>query len=103
MYYNTTYEKGTPLVSFEQKAESQTLIVQELFKAHRRLSASRCYVMYCTRTKGNTPITSIRRAITNLANEGTLQKTNKKQKGIYGRMEHVYEIVAHPGKQLKLL
>lgn len=38
------------------------------------------------------PITSIRRAITNLTEAGKLRKTVKMRKGMYGKMNYVWEL-----------
>ena len=40
----------------------------------------------------NTPLTSIRRGMSNLQREGILEKTNKTTQGIYGKQEHFYRL-----------
>jgi hypothetical protein len=39
-----------------------------------------------------TPITSIRRAVTNLVNKGYLLYTGEKRTGLYGRNESIFKI-----------
>ena len=41
---------------------------------------------------GLVPLTSIRRALTNLTNAGELVKTDKQMKGMYGRPEHQWRL-----------
>ena len=38
------------------------------------------------------PLTSVRRAITNLSSDGELVKTNDKVTGIYGKPEHLWRL-----------
>ena len=38
----------------------------------------------------NVPLTSIRRAITNLETEGLLEKTNIQKPGVYGKKNHCW-------------
>lgn len=38
------------------------------------------------------PLTSVRRAITNLSTDGELVKTNDKVTGIYGKPEHLWRL-----------
>ena len=38
------------------------------------------------------PLTSVRRAITNLSSDGELLKTNDKVTGIYGKPEHLWRL-----------
>ena len=40
----------------------------------------------------NCPITSIRRAITDLTNLGKIVKTNRQVRGMYGKAEHLCEL-----------
>lgn len=88
-YFNTTGIKGEQLEMFEAKADSQDVIILEIFRRFNILTASECFKLFPDRT---TPITSIRRSITNLYNKGKLIKTENTKSGIYGRPEYVYEI-----------
>ena len=87
-YYNTNKERGNELINSNDKAKSQEEAILKIFNIKDRLSASEAWAIYDN--KGNTPITSIRRAITNLYNDGKLFKTNERIIGIYGKKEHIY-------------
>lgn len=102
-FHNTTNESGEQVDMFENKNSKQEIIVMELFRRHHKLTASGCFQIYPDRT---IPLTSIRRAISNLTREGKLNKMDgtdprlpdmdfeaEKKMGIYGRMEYVYEII----------
>ena len=89
-YYNTNNEVGLELKESNKKAKTQEDAILDIFKISIRLTASGAWLIY--NFKGNTPITSIRRAITNLCNEGKLLKTPETKVGIYGKSEHVYQI-----------
>lgn len=71
--------------------KSQEQAVLKIFKDKKKLSASEAWLLY--NKKDNTPITSIRRAITDLCSEGELVKTLKTKEGLYGKPEHIYKIV----------
>ena len=42
------------------------------------------------------PITSIRRAMTNLTDDGMIVKTQKTVKGVYGKSEHLWALPNKP-------
>ena len=89
-FYNTTNETGRMLTQSNKKANSQGVEVHAIFlKSSTGLTASEVYRRY---PKKNTPLTSIRRAITNLANDKFLVKTLQKRTGMYGKPEYVYEL-----------
>lgn len=90
-YYNTTQAIGKELQSFIESAETQDQKVLILFRNYLKLTPSEAWNL--SGLKNTTPITSIRRAITNLTNEGLLIRTEDKKEGIYGRPESVYELV----------
>tara|TARA_R110000751_G_scaffold283213_1_gene386541 strand:- start:220 stop:558 length:339 start_codon:yes stop_codon:yes gene_type:complete len=89
-YYNTNKEHGNEVIKSNEKAKSQEEAILKIFNIKDKLSASEAWAIYDN--KGNTPITSIRRAITNLYNDGKLLKTNEKIIGIYGKKEHIYMV-----------
>ena len=78
-----------------EKTITQEDRVFQLFRKKPVLSASQCWMMLYSKE----PITSIRRSITDLTNNGKLQKTDRFITGMYDRSEHLYEIVSN---QLKL-
>jgi hypothetical protein len=87
-HFNTTKESGKQLSLLNEIAINQEEKVLELFTIYKKLSPSDVWKYY-----QNYPITSIRRALTNLSNKGKLIKTDEKKIGIYGRNEFIWEIV----------
>ena len=89
-FYNTNKETGEDLKDSISKAKSQEVAVLKIFSNKINLSASEAWSIFDS--TATTPITSIRRAITNLCKKGELFKTDKTKKGIYGKNEHIYTI-----------
>jgi hypothetical protein len=88
-YYNTTNLKGQNLKNQKKKAETQNKKILNLFIKHKKLSCSEVYKLYdCI----NTPLTSIRRGVTVLYNNGKVVKTINKNNGLYGRKEYIYKL-----------
>jgi len=92
-YYDTTNEPIQLRIEFEQKAKHQEKVIYALFNGAEQLSPSTVLkrALYFRRLPADTPLTSIRRAITNLTKQGRLRKTNVKVTGIYGRQEYCWE------------
>jgi Fe2+ or Zn2+ uptake regulation protein len=91
-YHNTNSLVGEEIKERHTKAHSQQKDVLALYEKYSstRLSASEVYsLLGCQQT--NTPITSIRRCITNLMNKGLLVKLSDKRKGMYGHPESFYQ------------
>jgi hypothetical protein len=88
MYYNTTNVSGDLLLEFEDKAQTQEQAILNEFKKHPEYSPADLFYLFI----GKYPITSIRRSLTNLTNEGKLIKTGFKRKGLFGRMEYVWKL-----------
>lgn len=92
-YFNTTHQSGQTLMDFDRVAETQNGIVLSLMRKNIKLSPSEAWEAYCSLTgKQNTPLTSIRRSINTLTEEGRLVKTDVKKEGKYGRDEYVWRI-----------
>ena len=90
MYYNTTKSRGRILQKFEKAVETQEEKVMLIFKASLKgLTASEVFRQY---PDERVPLTSIRRAITNLMNERKLVKTEIQKQGMYDKPEYVYQI-----------
>ena len=90
-FYNTTHEKGRVLVKLCEQSESQEQKVLDIFRRSKTgLTASEVFKQY---PEKNVPLTSIRRAITNLMQlERKLIKTTNKRAGIYGKPETEYQL-----------
>ena len=92
-FYNTTNESGEQLELFTKKASTQEEKIMIIFKEHYQLTAHQCYELYLLKHEINTPLTSIRRAMTNLASKGKLEMTEKKIEGAYGRDNYIYKLI----------
>jgi hypothetical protein len=91
MHYNTTNETGETLKRFEAKAETQEHKIGWLFKKHpdKDFTPFEVQIMLDLAT---TPITSIRRTMTDLTELGVLVKTEKKKIERYGRMNCTWKL-----------
>jgi hypothetical protein len=89
-YYNTTHSKHPQLTCFETKAKSQEEKILEWFVMYDQPGSPSqlCRLIY----HNAVPLTSIRRAMTNLTNHGKLVKTNKQIRSPYGRPEYQWKL-----------
>ena len=92
MYHNSNNTTGQLLISFEQKANSQEEEIKQMFTSKNESTPSDIWKQ--SFKFRNIPITSVRRAMTNLLNEGILCKTNRKVPGLFGRPESIYQLSA---------
>ena len=103
-YFNTTNESGATLKNNVAKAKSQEKEILNIF-LDDIIRMETIYFISDKDTneyKGYTPsqmtfyfdypITSIRRALTNLTKQGKLIKTDEKRIGMYGRSEYVWKL-----------
>jgi len=99
-YHNTVPVHGRELVDSERAAQTQDEAVAALFRRYAplSLSPSQAHKALCTRA----PVTSIRRAITNLTTAGVLELTGEQSKGPYGKTENRWRLKGKP-TQGKLL
>ncbi len=89
-YYNTTNESEDYVKEQEVKNITQEEKIYTIFQKYKKLSASDVFTLY---KDDNTPITSIRRAITNLYKSEIIFKTKEKKNGLYGRPEYIYSLL----------
>ena len=93
-YFNTTDQDIDYVNKRKAKNKTQEVLVYDLFKSMTTLTASE--VLTASETlnlfSNKVPITSIRRAISNLQKEQKLVKTTDTKTGIYGSPEHYYTI-----------
>ena len=89
-FFNTTNEDGAQLALFQMKARTQDERILEYFQAHflSELTPSEVHEAIMP----NAPLTSTRRAISNLTRQGQLRKTTTKRKGPFGRPEYCWRI-----------
>ena len=90
-FYNTTDETGSTLTSYQDKAKTQVERILEFYERHRGVPFSPSQVQTALNMQG-VPITSIRRAITNLTTIDKLVKTDIKTTGLYGRDEYCWRL-----------
>ena len=87
MFYNTINEVTNTLVASNKTSRTQEDIILDCFKSAREpLSPSMVHFL----TKLKCPITSIRRAMTDLTKSGSLNKTPKYTIGKFGKKEHLW-------------
>lgn len=97
-FHNTTNQSTTELKTSEDKARTQDEIVLEFFKQHKLNDFTPCEVYEALiKQKKITrlvPITSIRRAITNLTHstKDDLEKMRDKRIGYYGAPNNVWRL-----------
>ena len=97
-YHNTGQIEGEQLNEYEGKANFQEQDVLKLFhKDSNRMLSPEKALNYLQATKpnqyGKTPITSIRRAFSNLSSADKITRTNSKIMGDYGRMVSIWKLV----------
>jgi len=88
-FYNTTHEKGDDLKKSHAKTRTQEEVIYSYFLTYGKpLSPS----MILEKLNLRCPITSVRRALTNLTSDNKLFKTDIYVKGIYGKREHLWRL-----------
>lgn len=90
MFYNTINLKGIDLDAARNKSKSQEEFIKWLFNEEPTLEATPSQLL--SLFNSNVPITSVRRALTNLTNDNVLEKTEKQIVGMYGKLEHVWKL-----------
>ena len=95
MYYNTNNESGDRLNKSKKKAMTQNEFILGIFNTWRinnGLTPSELEEILIESYDKNWPLTSIRRAMSTLTEQGKLTKTNKLREGKYNKNEHVWQI-----------
>lgn len=95
-YFNTTNARGAELARYETKARYQEERVANLFKKHAPFPLSPSRVHRALGGEAFGPLTSARRAITNLERAGVLEKLDRRMRGPYGRAEHLWRLKGEP-------
>jgi hypothetical protein len=87
-YFNTTRSTHPALTRYEEKAVSQEDQILVWFRMYEQTASPSkiCKLFH------EWPITSVRRAMTNLTNEGELVKTDQQVLGPYRRPEYVWRL-----------
>ena len=89
-HHNSTHEQGELLQWMEVHAIGQEALVLAAF---RRGAASPSEI-HARAFSDQVPLTSVRRAITNLTQRGLLERTAIKVRGPFGRPEYVWRRAA---------
>ena len=98
-FYETINQTDSALKESKKKTRKQEDLSYSLFvKRNQPLSPS----MVLSQSGLNCPITSIRRAMTDLTNLGKIVKTDRQIKGLYGKAEHLWELPLLEPKQVSL-
>jgi hypothetical protein len=98
-FYNTNKSAGEILTKARQDARNQQELIYAYYQIYKKGSPSQVHGRVFDNMAPLTPITSTRRAITNLTDAGYLVKTDRMVEGDYGKMEHVWQIAPKPGEQ----
>jgi len=89
-YWNTNKETGSTLKTSQRKALKQQDIVLSVFKNNPGIYCTPFDVKIIAELIG--PITSVRRAMTNLEQAGKLIRTDRMKMGIYGKQNHTWRL-----------
>tara|TARA_Y100001973_G_C5170564_1_gene318775 strand:+ start:1155 stop:1466 length:312 start_codon:yes stop_codon:yes gene_type:complete len=99
MYYNTTNETGKTLTKSWDKSKTQEDRIMDYFRHVCRKVNNNYKERWfktpfdvCEAFDNQYPITSIRRAMTNLTAKGKLRKTAAKGQGRYGKMNFCWTL-----------
>ena len=93
-YFNTTNLTGGDLLEAIKDADDQNSKIMQFFlkRRSRDWEQTPSDVWILNFETSQTPITSIRRSMTNLTNLGFLEKTDNQQEGVYGKPEHFWKL-----------
>jgi len=90
MYYNTNNETGHTLNSSRSQAKTQEEVIYYLFERNEDAYITPFEIHGLLGTLS--PITSIRRAMTNLTKDNKLVKTDVMKDGPYGKKVHCWKL-----------
>lgn len=91
-YYNTTQLQGEALKKAVSDASRQEDAIMLVYKNTEKAYSPSQMLTIMQRAGRNWPITSIRRAITNLEQSNKLTKTNNMVTGMFGKPEGQWRI-----------
>lgn len=97
-FYNTVGARGKDLFSYNVKAVAQEELILEIFKAKQYMGGTPVMTPFEVLEKLKVmgydyPITSVRRAITNLTKGNKLSKTNEQKKEEYGKHNFYWKLI----------
>ncbi len=93
-FHNTINLSGEELTKASARAAKQEDLILSIFKANpsRNLSPTQIHSIFQLRYQLHSPITSIRRGLTNLTKSEKLIKTEVMVEGNYGLKEHCWTL-----------
>jgi hypothetical protein len=91
-YYNTTNLSGVDLKNSANSALKQEDRIHEFYKANANREITPFEVEQELYSHTTVPITSIRRAITNLTTDDKLIKTSNTKQGPYGKPSYCWKL-----------
>lgn len=97
-FHNTVRAAGRQLAHYESAATTQELAVLAYFEQRPAAELTPEDIQRAVLPKS--PLTSARRAITNLTTEGRLVKLAKQRRGQYGYPVHCWRLAAPQGRLL---
>jgi hypothetical protein len=92
MFYNTTHEQGTQLTLFRKKSERQDATILHHFKQNPSKTFTAPELLKAIHWGVRPPLTSVRRAISDLERLGYIVKADKRD-GMYGRSNFSYKLI----------
>lgn len=91
-FYNTNKESLDEFFESSKQAVKQEVVILKVMQRGEPMSPSMVHDFLDQKW----PITSIRRAMTNLTDDGKIVKTQKTVKGVYGKNEHLWALPEKP-------
>lgn len=91
-FYNTNKESLDEFLESSKQAVKQETVIFKIMQRGQPMSPSMVYEFLDQKW----PITSIRRAMTNLTDDGKIVKTQETVKGSYGKNEHLWAMPSQP-------
>ena len=101
-FYNTTNEVGEDLEELMAKEVTQTGRILIFFKLNRGIEYTP-FEVYSALGFAGVPVTSIRRAMTDLTNKGELVKTETKKEEIYGHKNYCWKLNVEEDNEIIIL
>lgn len=91
LFFNTLEEEEKELRVSVDAAGRQERKILRFFREHPNGSYTPSYI-YKRLFSDDTPITSVRRAITSLTMKGVLEKTSEQEEGLYGKLNFKWRL-----------
>ncbi len=94
MFYNTNSLTGSQYIQAVRNAKNQDekVMLYLTYSENRVKEFTAGHLWKYSNLFDNTPLTSVRRSVNTLLNEGFIEYTGKKQKGLFGSPERIYKL-----------